>query len=68
MTEEIQEQTSNEKGSLWQKWDLHIHSPLSFLENQFGNDWENWISKLKTEQIKVIGLTNYFRFNGTRFS
>lgn len=63
MTEEIQEENSNEKGSLWQKWDLHIHSPLSFLENQFDNDWENWISKIKTEQIKVIGLTNYFRFN-----
>ncbi|MCS6283652.1 MAG: hypothetical protein HUM72_24265 [Dolichospermum sp.] len=62
MSEEIP-QDSSEKGSLWQKWDLHIHSPLSFLENQFDNDWENWVSKLKTENIKVIGLTNYFRFN-----
>lgn len=63
MTEEIKTQDSNERGSLWQKWDLHIHSPLSFLENQYADDWENWIQKLKTEQIKVIGLTNYFRFN-----
>lgn len=63
MTERISLPSSIEKGSLWHKWDLHIHSPLSFLENQYNNEWEIWINKLMTENIKVIGLTNYFRFN-----
>jgi len=24
-------------GSIWRKWDFHIHSPLSLLNNQFRN-------------------------------
>ncbi len=50
------------KGSEWLKWDLHIHSPLTHLNNQFNDDWENWIKKLIENNIRVIGLTNYFRF------
>ena len=26
------------KGSEWNKWDLHIHTPESGMANQFGND------------------------------
>lgn len=50
------------KGSEWGIWDLHIHSPATFLNNQFTNDWDNWCNKLIEKNIKVIGLTNYFRF------
>ncbi len=63
MTDEIKLHDLSQRGSLWNKWDLHIHSPLTFLENQYANDWDNWLKKLKEKEIKVIGLTNYFRFN-----
>lgn len=40
------------KGSEWRKWDLHIHTPASALNNQFnGTDiddkWQNYFDKLK---------------------
>jgi len=53
-------------GSEWIKWDLHIHSPLSFLNNKYENDWTNWVDKLVKNEIKAIGLTNYFRFNSEK--
>lgn len=51
------------RGSEWRKWDLHIHSPLSFLNNNFKNDWKGWKDALVKNKINAIGLTNYFRFN-----
>nr|WP_315257979.1 hypothetical protein [uncultured Flavobacterium sp.] len=54
---------ANNRGSEWRKWDLHLHSPLSFLKNEYGSNWEGWIENLKERNIKAIGLTNYFRFN-----
>ncbi len=55
------------RGSEWNKWDLHIHSPLTWLENRYGNSdeaIESFIGKIKAENIKVVGLTNYFNFAG----
>ena len=52
-----------ERGSEWRKWDLHIHSPETFLNNQFQDNWEEWFDNIKKSNLKVIGLTNYFRFN-----
>ncbi|HUU14686.1 MAG TPA: AAA family ATPase [Terriglobia bacterium] len=60
-------------GSEWRKWDLHIHSPLSGLNNQFppiGNgqpDWQAYIGKLESlGDIPVIGITDYFTIEGYR--
>ncbi len=53
-------------GSVWRKWDLHIHSPLSLLNNQFPHkldgtpDWEAYISKLEQLDLCVVGITDYF--------
>jgi len=58
------------KGSLWGKWDLHIHSPLSILSNgypmlQSGEpDWEKFIQKLEDSGLAVIGITDYFTIEG----
>lgn len=58
------------KGSEWRKWDLHIHSPLSILNNQFpklGNgepDWERFLQKLESLDMAVIGITDYFTIDG----
>ncbi|WP_250633068.1 TrlF family AAA-like ATPase [Rhodoflexus caldus] len=50
------------KGSEWAKWDLHVHSPMTHLNNQFNNEWNSWVQKFIDNEIRVIGLTNYFRF------
>ncbi len=59
-------------GSVWRKWDLHIHSPLSLLNNQFPRrangtpDWEAYISRLEQLDVSVVGITDYFTIDGYR--
>lgn len=57
-----------EVGSMWRKWDLHVHTPESILNNQFGSDWDVYFYSLVTKAIKdniyVIGVTDYFSIEG----
>ena len=41
-----------EVGSMWRKWDLHVHTPESILNNQFGSDWDVYFYSLVTKAIK----------------
>lgn len=52
------------KGSEWNKWDLHIHSPMTWLANEFTvpEDIPSFVKKLGESEISLIGLTNYFFF------
>ncbi|EMM4084988.1 hypothetical protein WAC87_002906 [Shigella flexneri] len=56
------------RGSEWNKWDLHVHTPASVLRNEYGDDWDRYIfdlfSKAVEENIKVIGITDYFFIDG----
>ncbi|WP_075809015.1 TrlF family AAA-like ATPase [Raoultella ornithinolytica] len=54
------------KGSDWRKWDLHVHTPASSLENQYNNDWEAYLTKIESfgEEIAVIGVTDYCTITG----
>lgn len=56
------------KGSEWRKWDLHIHTPYSYLNNQFGDNFDVYVKALFlnaiTHQIAVIGITDYFSIEG----
>ena len=58
------------RGSEWRKWDLHIHSPLSILNNQYPKltdsspDWESFIAKLESLDVAAIGITDYFTIDG----
>lgn len=56
------------KGSEWRKWDLHVHTPLSYLGNQFGNDFDNYVKQLfkmaLEKDIAAIGITDYFTIEG----
>lgn len=62
-----------QRGSEFRKWDLHIHSPYTVLNNQFDKlsdgspDVEKFIQKIKDEGISAVGLTNYFNFNDDDF-
>ena len=52
------------EGSEWHKWDLHIHSPYVWLNNQYSNiDDEKFINQIKNAGLEVVGLTNYFAFH-----
>ena len=59
------------KGSEWRKWDLHVHSPFSILNNQYLKlpdgtpNWEPFISKLESLDIAVVGITDYFTIEVT---
>lgn len=58
------------RGSEWRKWDLHIHSPASALNNLFpGNTleekWNSYFQKLASiTDVTVIGITDYFSVDG----
>ncbi|MCS3434026.1 TrlF family AAA-like ATPase [Klebsiella sp. BIGb0407] len=51
-------------GSEWNKWDLHIHSPMTWLANVYKGkcDTESYVRMLAEQQLSLIGLTNYFYF------
>ena len=52
------------RGSEWRKWDLHVHTPDSALNNQFTN-WNDYISKLESiRDHAVLGITDYFSIDG----
>ena len=57
-------------GSVWRKWDLHIHSPLSLLNNQFPKksdsspDWEVYLQRLESVDLAAVGITDYFTIDG----
>lgn len=65
-----------ESGTIWRKWDLHIHSPCSFHhefrlnksvpeENYQEAIWDEYIKYLEEVQdISVIGITDYFSIDG----
>lgn len=56
------------RGSEWRKWDLHVHTPFSYLNNQFGNDFDRYVKELFKKAIEkevaVIGITDYFCIEG----
>jgi energy-coupling factor transporter ATP-binding protein EcfA2 len=61
------------KGSTWNRWDFHLHTPYSILNNQFGspeNDstWEKYVATIEKEakekEIVAIGVTDYFIIEG----
>ncbi len=60
----------NEIGSIWRKWDLHLHCPTTIFNNQFKGStedekWEKYIEKIeKTEKFSVLGITDYFSIKG----
>ncbi|GAA8085094.1 hypothetical protein Neuguinea66_13920 [Helicobacter pylori] len=59
---------NNNKGSSWHKWDLHVHTPYTYLNNKaYKCSEEEFIQKLCDSEIDCVGLTNYFKFNEKEF-
>lgn len=64
-----------ERGSTWNRWDFHVHTPYSILNNQFGfnpdpkwktdiAEFDNYVKTLFTKAVEkgiiAIGITDYF--------
>ena len=60
------------RGSEWHKWDLHVHTPYSLVNNYVAGDegdvWEHYISDLEKlpNEIKVLGINDYLFIDGYR--
>lgn len=59
----------NGRGSSWNKWDLHIHTPVSICNNYGGDNeviWERFITSLEElpNEVKVIGINDYYFIDG----
>jgi len=60
-----------ERGSIWRKWDLHLHTPSSIIQD-FGGDnpatWNKYIEALKSlsPDISTIAVTDYLFLDGYR--
>ena len=52
------------RGSEWRRWEPHIHTPGTVLNNQFGgNDaWSTYLTTLEgaTPKIEAIAVTDYY--------
>ena len=57
----------DKRGSIWRKWDLHVHTPESY-HHHFGDDWDEYVKHLRDKalehQISVMGVTDYFSVDG----
>ncbi len=57
------------QGSRWRKWDLHIHTPSSIVQ-QYGGDtpeiWNAFVQRLAAlpPEVKVIAVTDYLFCDG----
>lgn len=61
MTNLVQSRT----GSLWRRWDLHIHAPGTKLSNAYGSGtdesvWDRYLDELEKSPVDVFGITDYF--------
>jgi len=70
----------NKFGSVWNKWDFHVHTPYSILNNKYGFEpfelneeeiekhFDEYVKKLFTKAIEnkivAIGITDYFMIDG----
>ena len=54
----------NNSGSIWRRWDPHLHGPGTVLNNQFSGDdpWEEYLSKIESNAptIEALGITDYY--------
>jgi exonuclease SbcC len=60
-----QENNKYIRGSEWRKWDLHVHTPETKLNNQYSipskqDIWDLFCEKIEKSDISVFGITDYF--------
>ena len=57
----------DQRGSVWRKWDLHVHTPAS-LTQEYGGEagWERWLKEIEDlpAEYKVLGINDYLFLDG----
>ena len=52
------------RGSLWHRWDPHIHAPGTAMNDQYGgaDPWSEFFTRVDQQQpaIRALGITDYF--------
>lgn len=55
------------KGSIWRKWDLHLHTPKTKLSDNFKLEdksesqiWDEYCDIIENSDVLVFGITDYF--------
>ncbi|MDP2705496.1 MAG: hypothetical protein Q8O71_03865 [bacterium] len=54
------------RGSIWRKWDLHVHTPKTKKNDQYrleekdGDVWDEFCKKVEESDTAVFGITDYF--------
>ncbi|MGJ7030876.1 TrlF family AAA-like ATPase [Niabella hirudinis] len=55
---------ANLQGSIWHRWEPHIHTPGTIMNDMYsGNDpWDDFLNRIEQSapQIKVLGITDYY--------
>ena len=54
------------RGSEWHRWDPHLHTPGTLLNNQYGNAWDGFLTAIETASPSVgaLGITDYCVLRG----
>jgi energy-coupling factor transporter ATP-binding protein EcfA2 len=54
--------THDPRGSVWHRWDPHLHAPGTLLNDQFNRDWEAYLQRIEASSppIQALGVTDYF--------
>jgi ABC-type cobalamin/Fe3+-siderophores transport system ATPase subunit len=59
---------NSQRGSIWRKWDLHVHTPASALAHSLGNSWEIYVERLieaaNLHKVVAIATADYFTIDG----
>jgi ABC-type cobalamin/Fe3+-siderophores transport system ATPase subunit len=55
-------------GSVWRKWDLHLHAPNTKLANDYKTEdksdpLDKFCDELEKSDVQVFGITDYFSYN-----
>lgn len=52
------------RGSIWHRWDPHIHTPGTILADQYpaADGWEQFLTRIETSdpQVRALGITDYY--------
>jgi len=61
---------NDRRGSIWRKWDLHVHTPCSLHHAYSGStqeeQWEKFLTDIENlpEEFKVLGINDYIFLDG----
>jgi ABC-type lipoprotein export system ATPase subunit len=58
-------------GSIWRKWDLHVHTPGTKLNDRYGGEtpenWQKFIDQLEQSEVRAFGITDYYSIDGFEY-